>query len=110
MHAGWNEWVNKLDSLSILLMLLWLELFSLCKIYLMIVGWTEDRVRFAERVHSGKFIFIRVTFYIVDFIQAFTVNSLFEIVGLVLIFELTVRYANIFCKQRERMSRFHLVF
>ena len=42
MHAGWNEWADKLDSLSILLLFLWLELFSLCKFSLMIVGWTED--------------------------------------------------------------------
>ena len=42
MHAGWNDWADKLDSLSILLMFLWLELFSLCKFSLMIVGWTED--------------------------------------------------------------------
>ena len=108
MHAGWNDWADKLDSLSILLMFLWLELFSLCKFSLMIVGWTEDRIRIAERFHAGAFIIIGVTIYIADFMQAFTVNNLFEIFGLVLVLEVTVQFVSDFCKKNERMTNVSL--
>jgi len=105
LHSGWTTWGDKLDSLAILLMFLWLVLFAICKFVLMWKGWSVERMRLASKCHAVAFCTIGITLYIVDFCNAFYVNSLFEAIGIFVLSEIIVRYVYSVCKNKERTSR-----
>lgn len=111
MHGGWNRWGDKLDSVSIIVLIIWIEMFSICKFYLMFVGWTPERLRLATKWHAGLFLILGSALYIYEFVRennATRVNILFETVGISVLLEISIRFTYAYCKGNERYSNLNL--
>lgn len=76
----------------------------------MVKGWTVERIHLTSKIHALLFLVLGAIFYALKFTDTFDVNLLFEVVALSLLLEITVRCTYIYCKRKERMSRFSLVF
>jgi len=109
MHGGWNRWGDKLDSVSIIVLTVWIELFSFCKFFLMFVGWSPEKLRSTTKWHAGLFLVLGGALYIYDFAREndwTRVNVLFETtIGTSLLLEISIRVTYAFCKGNARYSR-----
>ncbi len=111
MHGGWNRWGDKLDSVSIIVLIVWIELFSFCKFFLMFVGWSPEKLRSTTKWHAGLFLVLGSALYAYDFAREndwTRVNVLIETIAVIspLLEILVFTYA--FCKGNARYSRFSL--
>ena len=95
LHAGWTSWGDKLDSISFLLMFLWLIIASVVKFWLMCAGWTTDRVVLASEIHGITCVFLATVLYGYYFGIEQNLNVQFYLkhsIVLAVILEIIIRY------------------
>lgn len=67
MHGGWTRWGGTLDILSIFLLLGWIELFSICKLVLILKGWSIERIAIVTKAHAISIVISTMTLFMIWF-------------------------------------------
>lgn len=112
MHAGFTTWGTIFDKMAIFVFFVWLEVFSMIKFWLMVNGWTPERIAVSATIHG----LCLGAATIVLFALFFTVNISSQVQGYIsltiaitLVLEVVIRYWYAWCKKKKRMSQVWII-